>query len=176
MARIQSLVRSMAPLVSDSARVGVLVEVRWLRMLVLLGLHYRSSHLHARTFAQDNLLHRRLLTTIPHQIPEKTPLDPEQFSRCAKLHRLPLIHDEDSIEIRDGAEAVGDDEERRAAVLVGAEFGADGPLDDGVGGGVDGRGGLVQDQDLGLREDGARETEELALALGEREPALRYGR
>ena len=60
-----------------------------------------------------------------------------------------------------------DDEEGAVGELL-----ADAALDAGVGGPVDGRGRLVEDQDLGPGDEGAREAEELALALGEVEAAF----
>ena len=48
----------------------------------------------------------------------------------------------------------------------------DAALDQRVGLHVDGAGRLVEDQDLGARDDGARQAEQLALALREVEAAL----
>ena len=60
-----------------------------------------------------------------------------------------------------------DDKEGAVAKLL-----ADTALDEHVGGHVDGRGGFVEDHDLGARDDGAREAEELALALRQVEAAF----
>lgn len=49
---------------------------------------------------------------------------------------------------------------------------SDGTLDQGIGFHVDGRGGFIEDHDFGMRDDGAGETEELALALGKVEAAF----
>ena len=62
---------------------------------------------------------------------------------------------------------MGDDEQGAVAELL-----ADGALDEDVGGHVDGRGRFVEHHDLGPRDDGAGETEELSLALGEVEAAF----
>ena len=56
------------------------------------------------------------------------------------------------------------------------EFVADGPPDERIGRHVDGAGGLVEHHDLGARNDGTREAEQLALALGEVLATLRDGR
>lgn len=77
---------------------------------------------------------------------------------------------QDPVEVGDGAQPVGDDEERGVGELL-----ADAPLDQGVGGHVHGRGGLVEDHDPRAGDDGARQAEELALALGEVQAAFGDG-
>lgn len=62
---------------------------------------------------------------------------------------------------------MGDDEEGAVGELL-----ADAVLDEGVGRHVDGGRRFVENHDFGPGDDGAREAEKLALALGEIEPAF----
>lgn len=102
-----------------------------------------------------------LLTTALAHVAEHALLLPE-LPGGAKLGDAALGEDEDAVKVGDGAQAVGNHEQGAVGELL-----TDAALDEGVGGHVDGRGGLVQHHDLGPGHDGAREAEELALALRE---------
>ena len=75
-------------------------------------------------------------------------------------------HDDDLVGVLDSAEAVCDDEDGFADHDV-VERG----LHECFVFGVEGRGGLVQDEDVGVGEGGARDRQALALAAGQVEPA-----
>ena len=77
------------------------------------------------------------------------------------------VHDADAVVADDGAQAVGDAEEGPPPEARGHCV-----LDLVVGLHVDGRGGLVADDDLGAADEGAGEGHELALAEGEVEPVF----
>lgn len=94
-----------------------------------------------------------------------------QFLGAAKLGDFAVTQHEDAIEIGNGAQPVRNDKERGVGELL-----ANGPLDERVGAHVHGRGGLVEDHDARAGDDGAGQAEELALALGEVQTALRDGR
>ena len=79
----------------------------------------------------------------------------------------PLVQDQDLVGVDDGGEAVGDDQRGHAAAEA-----AQAPLDGLLGGAVQGRGGLVQDQDARALEDGAGEGHALLLAARQLEAAL----
>src|SRR4051812_38786311 len=74
------------------------------------------------------------------------------------LGNLPLLEDDDFAGAADGGEAVGDDD-RGAAV----EEALEAALDRLLGADVDVGGGLVEDEDARLGEEGAGEGDQLAL-------------
>src|SRR5689334_9813965 len=86
----------------------------------------------------------------------------EQLLVRALLNDLAVVDDHYLVRIADGAEAVGDDE--AGAALAQAEQGL---LDADLGAGVNAAGGLVQDQDSRVGQDGAGDGQELALSLAE---------
>ena len=67
----------------------------------------------------------------------------EQFSMGACFPNLAVMHDDDSVGVLNGREAVGDDDGGPAL----HEF-ADGVLDEGFGFGIDAGGGFVEDEDF----------------------------
>ncbi len=73
-----------------------------------------------------------------------------------------VVEDDDVVGVADGFEAVGD-EQAGAAPSGGQEF----PGDAGLGAFVHGAGGLVEEEDRGVGEQGAGQGEALALAAGE---------
>ena len=86
----------------------------------------------------------------------------QQFVVRARFDDAARLHHEDGVGVADGGEPVGDDEAGAAGAQVGH-----GVLDEGLGAGVDGRGGLVEDEDRRLGEEGAGDGEELAFAGAE---------
>ena len=70
-----------------------------------------------------------------------------------------FAQDDDQICPADLRQAVRDDEGRASAGGVG-----DGALDLVLGGGVDGGGGIIQDQDARVGQEGARQRDALALS------------
>jgi hypothetical protein len=78
-----------------------------------------------------------------------------------------LLDDQDLVGAADGGEAVGDD---KGGTALHEEVEA--ALDEGFGFGVEGAGGLVEDEDTGVGQDGAGDGEALALAAGEFDAAL----
>ncbi len=85
------------------------------------------------------------------------------------LYDLALFYDEDLVGSADGGETVGYDE---GGAALHEEVEA--VLDHGFGLGVEGAGGLVEDEDAGVGEDGAGDGDPLALAAGELDAALAY--
>lgn len=83
------------------------------------------------------------------------------------LDNAAVVKDKDFVVVDDGLQSVCDCDD--CAV---AQF-AEGLLDLGVGGVVDGCGCFIHHQDAGVLEQGAGEAEELALALGEVGAGLR---
>ncbi len=79
----------------------------------------------------------------------------------ALLDDLPMLHDEDSIGIDDGAEAVGDDETR----AVFQQF-LERLLNDELAIRINRGGGLVEDENGGISQDRAGEGDQLALPNG----------
>jgi len=72
-----------------------------------------------------------------------------------------VLQNQDGVGMTYGGKPMGDDEGRPSF------HEAVHPLFDvGFGTGVDGRGRFVQDQDLGVGEDGPRDVQQLSLALG----------
>ena len=85
----------------------------------------------------------------------------------ALLDDLAVVDDDDVVRVADGAQAVGDDKGGAAfhqaqEALLNARLGAR----------VDAAGGLVEDEDVGIGEDGAGDGQQLALALAEVAGAL----
>jgi hypothetical protein len=91
----------------------------------------------------------------------------EQLLMIALLDDLAVVDDQHPVGVADGAQAVGDDKAGAAFHQAQQRL-----LDAGLGAGVDAAGGLVQDQDGGLGQDGARNGQQLALALAEVAGAL----
>src|SRR5690606_24756675 len=78
-----------------------------------------------------------------------------------------LVHDEDLVGGLDGGEAVRDHEGGAAAAEV-----LESVPDEGLALGVEAGGGLVEDEDARIGDDGARDGDALALAAGELDAAL----
>ena len=78
-----------------------------------------------------------------------------------------FFHDEDAIGIDDGGEAMGDDD---GGAVVHELLG--GVLDELFGLGIEGGGGLVEDEDAGILEEDAGDGDALALAAGKGDAAL----
>lgn len=78
------------------------------------------------------------------------------------FHNLSAIENVDDVGLLDCAEAVSDSD-------GGAALGGDveGGLDDFLGGGVEGRGSFVKEEDLGVADEGAGDGDALLLAAGE---------
>ncbi len=74
----------------------------------------------------------------------------------------PVVHHQDGVRPADGGEAVGDDE--AGAILHQLGHGL---LDEHLGAGVDRTGGLVEDEDLRVGQEGPRDGEQLLLPLGD---------
>lgn len=72
------------------------------------------------------------------------------------------VDDEDLVGVTDGGQAVGDDDDRPSGRQLGQ-----GPVNVSFGGGIGLSGGLVQDEDRGVLEVGARQGDALALSPGE---------
>src|SRR5690606_37693360 len=85
----------------------------------------------------------------------------QQLVVRAALDDAALVHDEDLVRALDGGEAVRDDEGGAAA----AER-AQPVADEGLALGVEAGGGLVEDEDARVGDDGARDGDALALAAG----------
>src|SRR4051794_33551359 len=75
----------------------------------------------------------------------------------AALHHLAAVEDEDLVGVADGAQAMGDEE-------AGAAAAAQALVDAALGRGVEGAGGLVEDEDRGPPHQGAGDLQTLALA------------
>ena len=78
-----------------------------------------------------------------------------------------VIHDKDEVGICDGADALGNDDLGDTG-----EIAAQGFADPGIGGGVHGRGGIVENQNLGFAENGAGDAKTLLLSAGDIAAAL----
>ena len=72
------------------------------------------------------------------------------------------IDDEDLVGITDGGQAVGDDDDGPSGRQLGQ-----GPVDVSLGGGIGLSSGLVQNEDGGVLEVGARQGDALTLTAGE---------
>src|SRR5690606_25621953 len=94
----------------------------------------------------------------------------EELAVRPLLAQLAPVEDEDAVGVLDGGEAVGDDDGGAAA-----HEGVERVLDLALERGVDGAGGLVEDEDERVEGEGACEGEELALADGEGDAALADG-
>ena len=88
--------------------------------------------------------------------------DADEFFVCAAFDDAAVVEDDDEVGAAEGGEAVSNDE--GGAAVHGAFHGGHDFL---LGVGVDGGGGVVEDEDGGLEDDGAGESEALALAAGE---------
>ena len=86
----------------------------------------------------------------------------DQLVVAATLDDFALVHDADLVRAADGGEAVGDDD--RCAV---AHEAFQCLLDEPFRFRVERRGGLVEDEQRGILEDGAGDADALALAAGE---------
>ncbi len=84
------------------------------------------------------------------------------------LDDIALVQDENLVVVDDGLQAVRDGDDGACQL-------ADRLLDLAVGSVVDGGGGLVHDEHGRVLEHGAREAEELALALGQIVAGLGHG-
>ena len=80
---------------------------------------------------------------------------------------LAAIHDDDLVRVHQRGDALGDDDLRHFRPLRGQRL-----TDHGVGLGIDGAGGIVEDQHLRLFEQRAGDAEALALAAGDVRAAL----
>src|SRR5690606_3562940 len=94
----------------------------------------------------------------------------EELVVRALLAQLAAVEDEDAVGVLDGGEAMGDDDGGAAA-----HEGVERMLDLALERGVDGAGGLVEDEDERVEGERAGEGEELALADGEGGAALADG-
>ncbi len=90
-----------------------------------------------------------------------------QFVQGAGVDDPAAVHERDPVGQLQGGLAVGDEDGGGAASGPGQ-----GGVDLGLGPGVDRGGGVVEDQDLGVGEQGAGERDPLALAAGERQALL----
>ena len=91
----------------------------------------------------------------------------EEGGVVALFDDLALIQDVDAVGSADGAQAVGDDDGGASCSSRSQAL-----LDQGFGDGVDIGGGLVQDEDARVGQDGAGDADELALADGEVDAAF----
>ncbi len=101
-------------------------------------------------------------------IPEDARLVPERL-KAAPLDDLAVVHDQNFVTVLQGAEPVGNGDHRGAA---GAAHGLDLLLDVLLGGIVQGRGSLVQDENLRLAQEDPRQGDPLPLAAGKVRAAL----
>jgi len=90
------------------------------------------------------------------------PAPVQKFLVPTEFHQAALVQDQDDIGPADRGETMGDDEGGPAA-----EEPAQGLLDQAFAFRVQGRGGLVQDQDAGILQNGPGYGHPLALAAGE---------
>src|SRR5579871_3330382 len=86
----------------------------------------------------------------------------QQFLEAALFDDAAVLEDDDDIGVENGGEAVGDAD----AGLADHQF-IEGILDEALAFGVQRAGGLVQDEDGGVAQDGAGDGEALFLAAGE---------
>src|SRR2546430_3079467 len=95
--------------------------------------------------------------------------DLHESLEAALLDDVAVAQHHDQVSLSDGGQAVRDDERgtpcRQALETL---------HDEGLGLRVERRGGLVEDQDGGVSEDGARDGEALLFALRQREPLLSH--
>ena len=92
----------------------------------------------------------------------------EKIPGAVKLHNPSLVHDQHSVGIDDGVDAVGNGEHRAVA-----ELSANGLLDECVRVEVDGRRRLVQHQNASTTKQCPRQTDQLTLTHGQVGPILR---
>jgi hypothetical protein len=84
-----------------------------------------------------------------------------KFFVGAGFHDLALVDDRKAFRVLEGGEPVGDGDGRAAGLQL-----VEGALDFTFGFGVHGGGGFVQNQDLGVLDDGTRNGKPLPLAAG----------
>uniref|UniRef100_A0A0B7K5W6 Uncharacterized protein n=1 Tax=Bionectria ochroleuca TaxID=29856 RepID=A0A0B7K5W6_BIOOC len=94
----------------------------------------------------------------------------QQLTVRAPLDDGPLVHDEDLVGGDDGRQPVGDDEHGAALAQLPQRR-----LDEGLGLGVDGAGGLVEDEDGRALEEGAGDGDALDLAARQLDAVLADG-
>ena len=85
----------------------------------------------------------------------------EKLSVGALFDDAAFFHDDDDVGVANRGQAVRDDEGRAALAQ-----GVHGLLDVHLGAGIDRRGGLVEDEQRRLSQEGTRDGDELALAGG----------
>ena len=83
----------------------------------------------------------------------------QQLCMAALLDDVATLHDQDRVRVADGGQTVGDDEARAATPQR-----PHGPLHQELGSRVNRTGGLVQDEDGGIRDEGPGDGEQLTLA------------
>ncbi len=91
----------------------------------------------------------------------------EQFLVRALFAQAALVEYEDAVGVLNGAEAVGDDDRGAAGEQAIERF-----ANHHLGASVHAGGGFVEDEELGIVRQGAREADQLALADGKRGTAL----
>ena len=92
-----------------------------------------------------------------------------QLVMCADGIDFAIVHDDDHIRVHDGDNALGNDDLGRAG-----ERGAQCLADLGICRGIDRAGGVVQNEDLRLFQDGAGDAKTLLLSAGNINTALSY--
>ena len=85
----------------------------------------------------------------------------------AAFHDAAMVEDNDAVGPHDGGEAVGDDDGRAIAEHV-----VEGSLQEALAFGVEGRGGLVEDEQFGIAQQRAGDADALALSAGEKASPL----
>lgn len=122
---------------------------------------------------KDNPPESVLLTALLTHAPEDTlPIIPlPQLPRRAVLGHAAVAQHENPVEVSDSRQPVRDDDEGGVRELL-----PDGPLDQGISGHVHGACRLVEDHHTRAGDDGARQTEQLALALRQVQTAFGDGR
>lgn len=96
----------------------------------------------------------------------------EELVVGADFDDLAVLEYDDSVAVDDGAESVGDDDDGDVAV-VGGEL-VDLLLDEVLALAVEGAGGFVEDEDLGLLDQGPGDGDPLLLPSGERDSLLAH--
>jgi hypothetical protein len=94
-----------------------------------------------------------------HEFAEPGVVPVAQLLVGARFHQPALVEDVDVVDVADGGQAVRDDDDGGLALE-----GVDAALDEALGFGVEGAGGLVQDEQVGLAEELAGDEQALALA------------
>ena len=88
----------------------------------------------------------------------------QQIVVGALLHDLAILHHDDGVGVLDRGESVGDADH---CLLSLADKLVDGLLDEVLAFGVEGGGGLVEEEELGLSDEGTGDGDSLFLAAGE---------